>query len=599
MLNRIIDILEHGNLFLTGGGGVGKSYMVGEIVKFYKKAKKSVVMLGSTGISAVNIGGVTVHRFFKFGISNSLDELRERDALQERQLNELQKILQKCDLIVIDEISMISANLLEMIVYRLKTFGFRGRVLIVGDFYQLPPVRKSKNREESDGLFEGNEAYFAFETQAWSELGLTCVELTRSKRTNDDRLFQILAKVRVGECDAEVCELLSSRLVSEFPPDITVLFGVNEEANAHNAERLSVLPGKKFRAMATKEKKDPRFTDEAFERWVENLRAPEVFEFKIGARVIFTINKDGQYYNGECGYITDIKNSDGKGEIYVKKDSGECICVERYEHTLCDYEGARAKKGEESGGVKEKVRAVFKQFPLKLAYGITIHKSQGMSLARFGCDLGRIFENGQAYVALSRARSLEGMFLRYNKNESFGEFLVRRVSASAAVREFYESCERVLEDELVGEFGGGVNLSSEQFERGRFDGILDASRFLAGASVGESGETEEFGGCDADEGFVDMSGSKEWLRLVAEFLETKRAMEALEERQDALKAALVEMCKGRSSQGGGLTLLCRKSTRRDWAGYAKDAGLKLPREYVKETEMWVAKLENGKLKTEN
>ena len=141
---KLIDILQKNNVLLTGGAGVGKSYLVSEVVSALRKIGKQIVVLGSTGVSAVNVGGQTLHSFFAFGICNHLDELIRHDRYAKARLVEIKKVLTRCDLLVIDEISMVSADVLDMIYYRLRNNGFEGSVLFVGDFFQLPPVSKGK-----------------------------------------------------------------------------------------------------------------------------------------------------------------------------------------------------------------------------------------------------------------------------------------------------------------------------------------------------------------------------------------------------------------------------------------------------------------------
>ncbi len=195
-MSDLLDIqksLKHSNLFLTGGAGVGKSYLTNEVIKSYRQEGKQVVALGSTGVSAVNIGGFTVHSFFVFGISNNFDELRLADRRAKSRLSNLKKILKATDLIIIDEISMISTTLLDMISYRLDSLGYLGKLLFVGDFFQLPPVQKSRKK---DDLFV--DLLYAFESSAWSKFDFTVVELTEMKRTQDKPFTHILHKVRRG-----------------------------------------------------------------------------------------------------------------------------------------------------------------------------------------------------------------------------------------------------------------------------------------------------------------------------------------------------------------------------------------------------------------
>ena len=146
---KVIKILEQDNLFLTGGAGVGKSYLTKQITRYYHAEKRQVVVLGSTGISAVNVGGQTIHSFFIFGIASNFEELEKSERYNKSRVKELNKILKKLDLLIIDEISMVSANLMDMILFRLRNGGFRGKLMVVGDFYQLSPVQKQSNHPQA------------------------------------------------------------------------------------------------------------------------------------------------------------------------------------------------------------------------------------------------------------------------------------------------------------------------------------------------------------------------------------------------------------------------------------------------------------------
>lgn len=160
-LSLVLKHLETHNVFLTGGAGVGKSYTTTELIRHYRtQTDQQVIALGSTGISAVNIGGFTIHSFFVFGISNNFDELELHDKRNRSRLSELKKVLKATDLIIIDEISMVSADMMEMISYRLSSMEYLGKLLFVGDFFQLPPVQKANQPQHH--LF-GNRVY-AFES---------------------------------------------------------------------------------------------------------------------------------------------------------------------------------------------------------------------------------------------------------------------------------------------------------------------------------------------------------------------------------------------------------------------------------------------------
>ncbi|AGZ81460.1 ATP-dependent DNA helicase [Campylobacter fetus] len=433
MLNDILNILNDSNLFLTGGGGVGKSYTIKEIISHYKSGFKNVVVLGSTGISAVGVGGVSCHSFFKFGISENFEELKLLDKKQKSKLNELKKILKNCDLLIIDEISMVSAELMEMISLRLIWSEFRGKVLLVGDFYQLPPVKKSAQNL----LFSFN---YAFSSNAWNNLNLKNVELRVSKRTKDVGFYKILSKIRIGVIDDEICDFLKSKIVREIPNNITALFGRNYEADRLNEQRLNEINSSLETILAKTKIYDNSMHSALLQKWILNLNSPCELRLKKGAKVMFLANKWGEYYNGEQGVIREFVKGEGGVEIIlVQKDSGEVIRVEPHTYELYDYH----MKDEE---LSQTLKANYMQFPLKLAYAITIHKSQGMSIEKFACNVDNIFANGQLYVALSRAISADGLYIQYTKNIDFADYLKKVVKIDNEVSDFYRNSKFIKEN---------------------------------------------------------------------------------------------------------------------------------------------------------
>ena len=428
MLNQLLDILKKSNVFLTGRGGVGKSHLTQAVIKHYKSELKNVVVLGSTGIAAVNVGGVSVHSFFKFGICSNLEELRGYDRKQRGRLGELKKILDVCDLIVIDEISMISAGLMDMIYYRLMSSRFVGRVMLVGDFYQLPPVRK--NGDDGSSLFK---FLYAFNSSSWYEFEFKNIELVVSKRTKDKKFYDILSMLRVGRLSEEVFSYIENLRVPsvQVNDDTSVLFGRNYEADELNNKMLSKLPAPPERAEALVEIYDENLNENALDRWIANLYAPENLNIKIGAKVIFTVNKWGEYYNGERGQIMQILKENGEiKSVIVQKEGGEIVEVERARFDMSEF----VMTGEH---LEERARASLTQFPLKLAYAITIHKSQGMSIENLVCDLNHIFANGQLYVALSRAIDPKKLRIFYDKSRPFREYLQSVVKIDEEVEKFY------------------------------------------------------------------------------------------------------------------------------------------------------------------
>ncbi len=426
MTQKLIDILDKNNVLLTGGAGVGKSYLVKEVVTTLRLANKQVIVLGSTGVSAVNINGQTLHSFFAFGICNHLDELIRHDRYNKSRLSEIKKVLSCCDLLVIDEISMVGADVLDMIYYRLRNNGFEGSVLFVGDFFQLPPIGKHKQNDLWDGL------EYAFESSSWKAFEPIVVELTTTKRTHDKHFFEHLKKIRKGVLDEETMAYLEALRanVRVWDEDPTVLFGRNKEAEDLNLKRLGEIQSEPIVLKAKETLHEKSLHIGKIENWKNALPIPVDLTLKIGAKVLFCTNKWGKYYNGEVGIVRAI---DAESVLVEKK--GELVKVERQEYTLHE---SMVMDNE----VKEKPLLSLEQFPLKLAYAITIHKSQGMSIDALVCNINHIFEKSQFYVAISRARDPKNLLIDYAYGRFF-EHIKRCVQVSPKVGEFYHNTSSV------------------------------------------------------------------------------------------------------------------------------------------------------------
>ena len=419
MFERILKTLQaRKNVFLTGGAGTGKSYTTKCIIENFYKSGKNVVALGSTGISAVNIGGITLHSFFRFGRINDISELAKHDKTQRGELKELYKVLSKLDLIIIDEISMVRSSTFEMVAYRLRMGGFKGALLVVGDFYQLEPV-VSRDEKGQNSLFSG---FYAWQSMAWSDMSFVNFMLTKPKRTNDLGFFSILERIRVGVCDDEVMGFLASRVEQNPPANTLRLFGTNAKVDALNEERLNMLKTPLFHVEAAI-KASQSVSETELKSWLAGINIAKVLELKVGAEVIICANKRGSYYNGERAEVLELKE-DG---IIVRKHNDELCSIE----PVCLELNAYADEG---GNVAKQVLASFVQYPLRLAYAITIHKSQGMSLDDYICDVNDIFASGQLYVALSRARSAKGLFL---EQSSTLNRLRSKIRPNDAVAQFY------------------------------------------------------------------------------------------------------------------------------------------------------------------
>lgn len=444
---RLIDILQHENVFLTGGAGVGKSYATKEVVAFYEKLDKNVAVLASTGIAAVHVGGQTLHSFMKFGIAKILPELVDT-KLYPHQRKALKSMIANLDLLVIDEISMVSAGVMEMLHYRLEQFGFRGRMLVVGDFLQLPPVRKKD--EEQRLMFQykidssEQDAYFgyAFESPYWAEFSFEMVELEDVKRTSDAEFIRYLHDVRSGVCDrgvkAFILSLVSRRLTKELAFKSTVLYATNRKVKAFNESRLVATEEPIFDIEA---KVSIQSSTEGIERrvdqYIENLPIERTLRIKVGAPVLFTTNTE-QFRNGQRGVVTAIVNEKEEYAITVRIDGGGEVTVEQGSYELTHYDFEEDKKG--TVEIKQSVIAKITQFPIRLAWSLTIHKSQGMSIDNIAVSIDEIFEKSQFYVAISRATSTEGLTLLSRKDDAALEaWIEKMIMVDEKVLAFYRN----------------------------------------------------------------------------------------------------------------------------------------------------------------
>ena len=420
-LSSLINLLQNHNIFLSGGAGVGKSYLTTQVIQEYEKNGKNVIPLGSTGISAVNIGGYTLHSFFVFGIAKNIEELKSYDRRNKKRVNELKKILKECDLIIIDEISMVSSSLMDMIFYRLFSLNYSGKIMVVGDFYQLPPVIK----QSSNALF--SEPVYAFESASWSKFEFKSVVLKDVKRTNNKEFINILSKIREGICDSEVKAYLAKLKDANINLDDepTYLFGRNAEADSMNKQKLAKLNSdENFYYWSVDNIKN--VNQKKLDSWAKNLPINEILHLKVGAKVIFSVNAWGKFVNGQRGVVVDVDN-----EHIVVRSKGRDITVYPHDFELNELD---------SETLESKVVATISQYPLKLAYAITIHKSQGMSLDSMVCNLDYLFAPSQLYVAVSRATNPDNLKIEYSRSD-FNSYLSRVIVQNDIVQNFYKGLE--------------------------------------------------------------------------------------------------------------------------------------------------------------
>jgi ATP-dependent exoDNAse (exonuclease V) alpha subunit len=382
MVENALKILETSNLFITGGAGSGKTTLTRALIEDAVQKGKSVARLASTGMAATLIGGQTLHSFFDLGIANSQEELERNGKLDPSK--KIIKLIRSMQIIVIDEISMVGAPLLDMIRLRLLQAEFSGRLIVVGDFLQLPPVTR------------GSEPiYFAFESPSWERFGFETIHLEGSYRTHEAEFLTLLEQVRHAHIDEEAMNALDA-LVRELNEDmstITLLFGKNISAQNHNRSQLEHLHGEIIELSTYVTIHDKKMQDRDIERFMTESRIESVLALKVGAPILFTRNA-WNYYNGERGMITSIEED----VIWVKKADGVSVKVERVDTT-------KTRWVEKGNSATEEKLITLSQFPITLAFAITIHKSQGMSLADYVIETNEIFAPSQFYVALSRSVS--------------------------------------------------------------------------------------------------------------------------------------------------------------------------------------------------
>ncbi len=392
-LSVTIDKLQNNqNVFLTGGAGVGKTTITTQVIKHFEAEAKKVAKLASTGMAATLIGGQTLHSFLDLGIAQDLEELEQNGKLQPKK--KIKKLLASIELIVIDEISMVSADLFEMIALRLKQCEFSGVVLVVGDFLQLPPVVRG-----------ADEVFFAFESQAWSAMEFVKIELTHIFRTDDKAFIEILHNVRFGLIDEQTHYALNE-FIKPLPHDLsrfTFLFGKNNSATHHNRIELDKIEGELFIKEAQIIKHKKTLSDKEVHRFIQDARIEKELALKIGAPVLFTRNA-WNYFNGERGEVINIDEN----YVYVQKSDGKVVKLEVQEQSKTQWVETKTSSGIEMQ--EESLLSIY-QFPIKLAFGITIHKSQGMSIEDLVIQTNEIFAPSQFYVALSRSSNPKNLTL--------------------------------------------------------------------------------------------------------------------------------------------------------------------------------------------
>ncbi len=379
-----LSILKTGaNVFLTGEPGSGKTYTVNKYIEYLKEHKLIPAVTASTGIAATHLNGMTIHSWSGIGIKNELTK-RDLDKLQKNK--KLLTRAQKTSVLLIDEISMLESKTLTAVDLALKTLRESGdpfgglQVVFVGDFFQLPPISR----------YGEPPAKFAFESPAWTDANPIICYLSDQYRQDDLNFLGILQSIRKGKITHEVRVALSKRINGNVIDDtLTKLYSHNADVNKINSDKLSEIPGDVFNFEMIS--KGPKAL---VDQLIKSCLSPEILSLKIGAKVIFTKNNFEEHYvNGTLGEVIDF-NEDGLPVVQTTKDT--IIEVSPMDWSIDD-------------GVK--ILATISQIPLRLSWAITVHKSQGMTLDAAVMDLSHAFEYGQGYVAISRVKSISGLFL--------------------------------------------------------------------------------------------------------------------------------------------------------------------------------------------
>ena len=388
------------NLFLTGKAGTGKTTFLRELKR---STSKRNVVLAPTGIAAINAEGVTIHSFFQLPFAPYVPDTSVLQSGRFKFSKQKIKIMRSLDLIVIDEISMVRADLLDAVDsvlrhYRRCDKPFGGvQLLLIGDLGQLAPVAKD---EEWTMLSQYYETPYFFSSHALRQTDYSVVELTHVYRQSDRVFIDLLNKVRDNQADAQVLSLLNSRYVPNFKPreeeGYIRLTTHNAMAQQINNAELEKLPGQTYMFKAVVEGKFPELS----------FPTDEVLELKNDAQVMFVKNDSSpekRYYNGMIGRVTAINE---RGFVVQPKGTNEAIEVAPEE-----WENNRYELDEQTKEIKEVREGLFRQYPIKTAWAITIHKSQGLTFSHAIIDASLSFAHGQTYVALSRCKTLDGLVL--------------------------------------------------------------------------------------------------------------------------------------------------------------------------------------------
>ena len=388
------------SIFLTGKAGTGKTTFLKTIMEH---SRKRPIVVAPTGVAAINAGGVTIHSFFQLPFSPYVPGAKVESKFDFGK--EKRKIIASSDLLIIDEISMVRADLLDAIDAVLRRFREHGQpfggmqLLMIGDLAQLTPVVTPEDERMLKPYYD--TPYF-FGSKALQQIDYVTIQLTHVYRQQDESFIALLNEIREGHPSAEALSKLNSRSLTPGPSPKGEGSGYirltthNNLANFYNESELQKLPGRSYQYRAEVKGTFPEYS----------YPTAETLVLKEGAQVMFVKNDpsgEHNYYNGRIGRV--MEASENRLTVYCEGDA-EAIEVEPLE-----WENMRYTLNEQTREIESEVQGTFKQLPLRLAWAITIHKSQGLTFDRAIIDANQSFAPGQVYVALSRCRTLEGLVL--------------------------------------------------------------------------------------------------------------------------------------------------------------------------------------------
>ena len=376
--DRAMEIMLAGhNVMLTGPAGSGKSYLLSKFIEQAKKKRRKVVTTATTGLAAAHLGGQTIHSWSGMGLGKEL----HKDYIYT--MSEVRKNgIRKTKILIIDEVSMMHDYNLDMVDEALRLIRendepFGGiQVILCGDFFQLPPVQ------------QGGPGRFITHSRVWNKLDLKICYLEEQFRADDLRLQEILNAMRAGDMRQRHLNWLLERMDAESPDNVTKLYTINKDVDNINETELAKVKGDSHYYMRTS-----RGKYNAIEKLQKSVMAPDILELKQGAMVMAVKNDPaGRYSNGSIGSVIDFT------------DDGFPIVQFTYPIIMTPDEW-ELKEG-------DRTAAAITQIPLRLAYAITVHKSQGMTLDAAEIDISRAFVAGLGYVGLSRVKSLDNLYLK-------------------------------------------------------------------------------------------------------------------------------------------------------------------------------------------